>query len=186
MCLLLRNMDPWKNSKEVIAQSEVESEAESTEGDEAKLQEGHNQAAKEVINSKAQNVADLKKKEQIPTIFVYCHPHHIEMQKSSRQGHMHQHIYAPAGHQIGNRSRDAWKTTNTMGRAQATETIPWQSRHDAEKDKGAKVADRHHVRLPLGWMDGRTWYQLATLISWSYCIVSSNVSRTKHVKGDGM
>jgi hypothetical protein len=177
---------PMEASKEVIAQSEVESEAESTEGDEAKLQEGHNQEAKEVIDSKAQSVADLKKKEQIPTVVVYRHPHHIEMQKSSRQGHVHQHIYAPAGHQTGNRSRGAWRTTNTTGRAQATETIPWQPRHDAEKDKGGKVADRHHVRLPLGWMDGRTWYQLATLLSRSYCMVSSHVSRMKHVKGDGM
>jgi len=75
---------------------------------------------------------------------------------------------------------------NTTGRAQATETIPWQPQHDVEKDKGGKVADRHHVRLPLGWMDGRTWYQLATLLSRSYCMVSSHVSRTKHVKGDGM
>jgi hypothetical protein len=147
---------------EVIVQSEVESAAESTKGDEAKLQGGHNQEAKEVIDSKAQSVADLKKKEQIPTVVVYRHPHHIEIQKSSRQGHVHEHIYAPAEHQTG------------------------QPRHDAEKDKGAKVADRHHVRLPLGWMDGRTWYQLATLLSQSYCKVSSNVSRTKHVKGDVM
>jgi hypothetical protein len=64
----------------------------------AKLQEGHNQEAKEVIDSKAQSVADLKKKEKIPTVLVYHHPHHIEMQKSSRQGHMHEHNYAPAGH----------------------------------------------------------------------------------------
>jgi hypothetical protein len=54
------------------------------------------------------------------------------------------------------------------------------------KIRVAKVADGHHVRLPLGWMDGRTWYQLATLLSRSYCMVSSHVSRTKHVKGDGM
>jgi hypothetical protein len=158
---------PMEASKEVIAQSGVESEAESTERDEAKLPEGHNQEAKEVIDSKAQSVADLKKKEQIPTVVVYRHPHHIEMQKSSRQGHVHEHIYAPAGHQIG-------------------KIKTGQPQHDAEKDKGAKVADRHHVRLPLGWMDGRTWYQLATLLSRSYCMVSSNVSRMKHVKGDGM
>ena len=81
-------------SKEVITQSEVESEAEYTEGDEEKLQEGHNQEA-EVIDSKAQSVADLKKKEQIPTIVVYRHPHHIEMQTLSRQEHVHQHIYTP-------------------------------------------------------------------------------------------
>ena len=87
---------PMEASKEIIAQSKVESEAESTEGDEAKLQ-GHNQEA-EVIDSKAQSVADLKKKEQIPTVVLYRHPHHIEMQKSSRQGHVHQHIYAPARH----------------------------------------------------------------------------------------
>jgi hypothetical protein len=125
---------PMEASKEVIAKFEVESEAESTEGDEAKLQEGHNQESKEVIDSKAQSVADLKKKEQIPTIVVYRHPHHIETQQSSRQGCVHQHIYAPAGHQTGNRSRGAWRTTSTTGRAQATETIPCQTRQDAEKD----------------------------------------------------
>jgi hypothetical protein len=89
-------------SKEVIVESEVESEAESIEGDEEKLQEGHNQEAKEVIDSKAQSVADLKKKEQIPTVVVYHHPHHIETQNSSRKRRVHQHIYAPAGHQTGN------------------------------------------------------------------------------------
>jgi hypothetical protein len=73
-----------------------------------------------------------------------------------------------------------------MGRAQATETIPWKPQHDVEKDQGGKAADGHHVRLPLAWMDGRTWYHLATLISQSYCMVSSHVSRMKHVKGDGM
>jgi hypothetical protein len=91
------------------------------------------------------------------------------MQKSSRQGHVYEHIYALAGHQIG-------KIKIKTG----------QPRHDAEKDKGGKVADRHHVRLPLGCMDGRTWYQLAILLSRSYCMVSSHVSRTKHVKVDGM
>jgi hypothetical protein len=47
----------------IIAQSEFELEVESTEGDGEKLQEGHNQEAKKVIDSKAQSVADLKKKE---------------------------------------------------------------------------------------------------------------------------
>jgi hypothetical protein len=56
---LIKKDGPMEDSKEVIAQSEVESEAESTEGDEAKLQEGHNQEAKEVIDSKAQSVADF-------------------------------------------------------------------------------------------------------------------------------
>jgi hypothetical protein len=82
---------------------------------------------------------------------------------------VNQHIYAPAGHQIENQSRGAWRTTNTMGRAQATETIPWQPRHNAEKDKGAKVTDRHHVRLPLRWMAvlGTSWLHcLAGHIVW--------------------
>jgi hypothetical protein len=117
---LIKKDGPMEDSKEVIAQSEVESEAESTEGDEAKLQEGHNQEAKEVIDSKAQSVAYLKKKEQIPTVVVYRHPYHIETQKSSRQGHVYQHIYAPVGHQTRNQSRGAWRTTNTTERAQAT------------------------------------------------------------------
>jgi len=104
----LSNKDgPMEANKEVIVKSEVESKAESTEGDETKLQEGHNQEDKEVIESKAQSVADLKKNEQIPTIFVYRHPHHIEIQQPSRQRHVHQHIYALAGHQTGNRSRGA-------------------------------------------------------------------------------
>jgi hypothetical protein len=81
---LIKKDGPMEDSKEVIAQSEVESETESIEGDEAKLQEGHNQKPKEVIDSKAQSVASLKKKEQIPTVVVYRHPHHIEMQRSSR------------------------------------------------------------------------------------------------------
>jgi hypothetical protein len=138
---LIKKDGPMEDSKEVIAQSEVESKAESTEGDEAKLQEGHNQEAKEVIDSKAQSVVDLNKKEQIPTVVVYRHPHHIEMQKSSRQGNVHEHIYAPAGHQTGNRSRGAWRTTSTRGRDQAT----WRPQHDVEKDKGEKVSNRHHL-----------------------------------------
>jgi hypothetical protein len=111
---------PVEARKEVTVESEVESEANSTEGDEEKLQEGHNQDVKEVIDSKAQSIADLKKKEQIPTFIVYCDLHHVEIQQSSRQGHVHQHIYAPVGHQKGNRSRGSWRTTDTMRGAQAT------------------------------------------------------------------
>jgi hypothetical protein len=117
---------PMEASKEVIVESEVESKAESIEGDEEKLQEEHNQKAKEVIDSKAQSVADLKKKQQIPTVVVYRHPHHIETQQSSRQGCVHQHIYAPAGNQKGNRSRGAWRPTSTTGRHQSREIITWQ------------------------------------------------------------
>jgi UDP-2,3-diacylglucosamine pyrophosphatase LpxH len=65
-------------SKEVINESEVELEVEYTKRDKEKPQERHNQEAKEIIDSKAQCVADLKKKEQIPTIVVYRHQHHIE------------------------------------------------------------------------------------------------------------
>jgi hypothetical protein len=41
----------------------------------------------------------LKKKKQIPTVVVYRHPHHIEMQHLSRQVHVHEHIM----HQQGTR-----------------------------------------------------------------------------------
>jgi hypothetical protein len=177
---------PTEASKEVIVESEGESMTESTEGDEAKPHEGHNREAKKVLDSKAQCVVDLKKKEHIPTIVVYHHPHHIETQQSSRQGRVHQHIYAPVGNQKGNRSRGVWMPTSTTGRHQARELITWQHRHNADQDQGGKAIDGHYVRLPLGWMDGHTWYQLATLLSGSYCMVSSHVSRTKHVKGDGM
>jgi hypothetical protein len=90
-------------------------------------QEGHIQEAKDLIDSKTQCVADLKKKEQIPTVVVYFHPHHIKTQQTSRKGRDNQHIYAPAGNQKGNQSREgAWRTSSTTGRDQAIETIPWQ------------------------------------------------------------
>jgi hypothetical protein len=99
---------------------------------------------------------------------------------------VHQHIYAPTRNQTRSRSRGAWRTTGTTGRDQATKTITWQPQQDVEKDQGGNATYGHYVRLPMGWMDGRTWYQLATLLSQSYCMVSSCVSRMKHVKGDGM
>jgi hypothetical protein len=71
---------PTEANKEFIVESEDESSTESTEGDEAKPQDGHNREAKEVLDSKSQCVVDLEKKEHIPTIVVYRHPHHIETQ----------------------------------------------------------------------------------------------------------
>jgi hypothetical protein len=65
---------PTEACKTFIVKYEVESKEKSTEADEAKPHEGHNHEAKEVIDSKAQCVADLKKKEQIPTVVVYPHP----------------------------------------------------------------------------------------------------------------
>jgi hypothetical protein len=100
----------------------------------------------------------LKKKEHILIVVVYRHPHYIETQQSSRQGRVHQHIYAPTGHQKGNQSRGAWKTTNTTGGAQATKKILGQPWHDVDQDQGGEVADGYHFQLPLGWMDGHTWY----------------------------
>ena len=81
-------------NKKVTAESEVELEAESTKGDKAKPHEGHNNEANEVIDSKAQCVTYLNKKEHISTIVIY---RHIDKQQSSRQGHEHQHTYAPVG-----------------------------------------------------------------------------------------
>jgi hypothetical protein len=106
----------------------------------------------------------FEKKKNIPTVVVYLHPHHIETQQSSRQGHVNQHIYALAGNQKGNRSRGAWRPTRTIGRHQARELITWQHRHNVDQDQGGKATNGHHVRLPLGWMDGRTWYQLANYL----------------------
>jgi hypothetical protein len=59
---LSKKEGPMEASKEVIVESEVELEAESIEGDEAKPHEGHNKEAKEIIESKAHYVAELKKK----------------------------------------------------------------------------------------------------------------------------
>jgi hypothetical protein len=139
-----------------------------------------------VSDSKTQCVAESNKKALIPTIVVYRHPHHIEKQKSSRQGREHQHTYEPARNQKGNQSTGAWRPTITTGRHQDRDPIPWKHRKDADQDQGGKATIGHHVHLPLGWMDGHTWYHLATLLSQSYCMVFSRVSRMKHVKGDAM
>jgi hypothetical protein len=111
---------PMEASKEGISESKVESDTKSMEGDEEKLQEGHNQEGKEVIDSKAQSAADLKKKIMIHIVVVYHHRYHIQTQQSSRKGCVHQHIYAPAWHHRGNQSRGAWRTIDTTGRAQVT------------------------------------------------------------------
>jgi len=55
--------------------------------------------------------------------------------------------------------------------------------HDHDQDQGGKAVVGHHVFLPLGWIDGHTWYQLVTFIRWSYCMVYYQVSRMKNVKG---
>jgi len=68
---------PTDASKEVIAESKVESETESIESDEAKPHDENSKKAKVFSDSKAQCVANLKKTEKIPTIVVYRHPHHI-------------------------------------------------------------------------------------------------------------
>jgi hypothetical protein len=66
---LSKKYGPMEASKEVIVQSKVESEVDSTEGDEGKLQEGHNKKDEEVIDSKAQSVAYLKKKKKFLQFF---------------------------------------------------------------------------------------------------------------------
>ena len=71
-------------------------------------------------------------------------------------------------------------------RHSSSETIPWKQKHDVDQDHGGKATVGHHVHLPLGWMDGHTWYELSTFLSQSYCMISSCVSRMKHVKADGM
>jgi hypothetical protein len=60
---LNKKYGPMEASKVVIVESEVESEAESIEGYEAKPHEENSQEAKEVIDSKEKGVVDLKKKE---------------------------------------------------------------------------------------------------------------------------
>jgi hypothetical protein len=77
---LNKKYGPTEANKEVIFDFEFESEAEFTKGVEIKPHEGHSEEAKEVINSKEQCVKYLKKKEQIPTVVIYRHPHHIKTQ----------------------------------------------------------------------------------------------------------
>ena len=96
---LSKSEGPTTTSTTIIVESEVESKADSIESYEEKPQEEKTKEAMEIIESKAQVIVDMMKKEPVPTVVVYHHPHHIEMQKSSRQGHVHEHIYAPTGHQ---------------------------------------------------------------------------------------
>jgi hypothetical protein len=134
---------PTTATTRILVEFEVESEVESIKGDEAKpheekseteglckevianseveSQEGHNKYSKEISDSKGHHGAELNTKEKIPIVMVYLHPHHIEKQQSSRQGHPH--TYAPAGNQKGIQSSGAWIPTNTTGRHQAQELM---------------------------------------------------------------
>jgi UDP-2,3-diacylglucosamine pyrophosphatase LpxH len=101
-------------SKEVTVEFEVESEVESSQKEMKQSHKKDTKEAKEVIESKAQGVADLKEKEPIPTIVVYHHPHHIEKQQSSRHMRENQHTYAPVGKWKDNQSIYAWRPTDTI------------------------------------------------------------------------
>jgi hypothetical protein len=71
---LSKKEGPMGENIEAIVESEFESETESIEGDEAKPQEGHNKEAMEVIESKTQCVADLKKKNRfLQFLYIVIH-----------------------------------------------------------------------------------------------------------------
>jgi hypothetical protein len=36
---------------------------------------------------------------------------------------------------------------------------------EVKPHQGGMTTVGHHVCLPLGWMDGHTWYQLATILN---------------------
>jgi hypothetical protein len=66
---------PMVAIKEVIVEFEVESKVESNEGDKTKPRERHNNEAKEVIDSKAQCVTNLKKKKNrfLQLLYIIIH-----------------------------------------------------------------------------------------------------------------
>jgi hypothetical protein len=172
---LSKKQGPTRARKTILVEFEAELEVDSTRRYGAKPHEGHNKESKEIIDSKENHIANLKKKWPTPKVVVYRHPHHIEKQQSSMWGCEHQHTYELA-----------WRSANTTRQYHNRETITWHHKHDKNQDQGFKEVVGHHVHLPLGWMDSRIWYQLATFLSWSYFMVSSCVSRMKHVKGDEM
>jgi hypothetical protein len=64
--------------------------------------------------------------------------------------------------------------------------VTWNQRRNQNQDQGGKEANRPRVHISLEWRDGHAWYQLATLLSRTYCMASSHVSRMKHAKEGGM
>ena len=62
----------------------------------------------------------------------------------------------------------------------------WNQKINHNEDWGGNEAIVPHVHISLRWMDACAWYQLATLLSISYCMAYSHVLRTKHVKVDEM
>jgi hypothetical protein len=65
-----------------------------------------------------------------------------------------------------------------------------QQRHGSQEKTRIEIEERPqldpHVHISLGWMDARAWYQLTTLLSRSYYMTSSHISRMKHAKEDGI
>jgi hypothetical protein len=79
---LSKKEGPMGEMKEVIAESEVESEVESTEGHEDKNQEG----PQNTEEAKEPHVEKSKKVESRAKVDVYHHPHHIEKQNHQGRG----------------------------------------------------------------------------------------------------
>jgi len=57
-----------QENKEVLEETEVESEVESTKGHEVNPQEGNNIETKDIIESKEHHITKLKKKRLIPKV----------------------------------------------------------------------------------------------------------------------
>jgi hypothetical protein len=118
------------------------------------------------LTQRTQSVAYLKKKEQIPTVVVYHHPHHIEKQqfiKARVCASTHLCTNREPERKLIKRCMEDYYTT---GRDQARETIPWkpdmmQSKIRVERQQMDIMFDFHWD----GWM-----VVLGT--SWLHCLAS--------------
>jgi hypothetical protein len=96
----------------------------------------------------------LKKKEPIPTIVVYFHPHHIEKQQSSDNG-VSIHTLM---HQWGTRKDTNQEVHGGLPTLHEDIRLEQQSHGNIDmmwrKLKVERTTVGHLVHLPLGWMDG--------------------------------
>jgi len=147
-------------------QTQTEAKAEKVTGT---LDEG---SVVEVILEKktpeqAPHHGELKKKLSWVKTSTYHHPHHPARQPSRWQ---------PISQMDNNprrKYREEWRSTYYTSTQKSYHIqLPSQA--------------RPRVHITLGWLDTRAWYQWTTLLSRSYYLCSSHVSRTKHAKGGGM
>ena len=145
-------------------QTQTEAEAEKVTGVDTSEEDS---GVEVILEKKAPQQGELKKKTQWVKTSTYHHPHHPARKQLTR--------WQPISHKENNpRMKDSEERQSTYY------TSTQKSCHGQLPSQASEAPARSRVHLSLGWLDAHAWYQWTTLLSRSYYLCSSHVSGTKH------